>query len=102
MPTPVYLSLGSNVGNREANLKTAIENVGLWGDVIAVSGFYETEPVEFTAQPWFLNCAVQLNAGLTPEGLMAALLTIERGLGRRSTKGRAQLISIFSFSEGRW
>ena len=56
----VYLSLGSNVGDREANLRTAIKKLAGLGEVIAVSSFYETEPMEFTAQPWFLNCAVAL------------------------------------------
>ena len=53
----VYLSLGSNLGDRAANLNAAIDRLGTLGKVVAVSSFYETEPVEFTAQPWFLNCA---------------------------------------------
>ena len=57
----VYLSLGSNLGDREANLRTAIEKLGEFGNIAAVSSFYETEPVEVTAQPWFVNCAVKLD-----------------------------------------
>ncbi|HTM86910.1 MAG TPA: 2-amino-4-hydroxy-6-hydroxymethyldihydropteridine diphosphokinase, partial [Terriglobales bacterium] len=56
----VYLSLGSNLGDREGNLRTAIERLAALGEVTAVSSFYETEPVEFARQPWFLNCAVAL------------------------------------------
>ena len=70
MHKTVYLSLGSNVGERAANLKTAIDRLGSLGEVMAVSSFYETEPVEFTAQPWFLNCAVKLNTEKMPRQLL--------------------------------
>ena len=53
------------------------------GEVVKVSSFYETEPVEFTAQPWFLNCAVELNTEKTPQQLMAAILEIEEQMGRK-------------------
>ena len=79
----VYLSLGSNLGDRVANLRTAIERLGTLGKVLAVSSFYETEPVEFAAQPWFLNCAVELDTAKMPKQLMAGILDIEREMGRR-------------------
>jgi 2-amino-4-hydroxy-6-hydroxymethyldihydropteridine diphosphokinase len=79
----VYLSLGSNVGDRAANLRTAIKRVSSLGDVMAVSSFYETEPVEFAAQPWFLNCAVELDTEKMPKQLLAGILDIEREMGRR-------------------
>jgi 2-amino-4-hydroxy-6-hydroxymethyldihydropteridine diphosphokinase len=79
----VYLSLGSNVGDRTANLKTAIDRLGTLGKVMAVSSFYETEPVEFAAQPWFLNCAVELDTKKMPKQLLAAILDIEKEMGRR-------------------
>lgn len=79
----VYLSLGSNVGDRAANLRTAIHRVSSLGDVMAVSSFYETEPVEFAAQPWFLNCAVELDTEKMPKQLLAGILDIEREMGRR-------------------
>jgi len=79
----VYLSLGSNVGDRAANLRTAINLVSSLGDVMAVSSFYETEPVEFAAQPWFLNCAVELDTEKMPKQLLAGILDIEREMGRR-------------------
>jgi len=83
MPTLVFLSLGSNVGDREANLRDAQKRLGAVGRVTAVSSFYETEPVEFTQQPWFLNCAVALETPQTPQQLMTSILNIEEAMGRR-------------------
>ncbi len=85
MRKTVYLSLGSNVGDRSANLHTAIDHLRTLGDVAAVSSFYETEPVELTAQPWFLNCAVKLETEKMPRQLLAAILAIEQKMGRRRT-----------------
>ena len=82
----VYLSLGSNIGDRAANLQSAIEELSRFGKVAAVSSFYETEPVEFTKQPWFLNCAVSLDTEKTPGQLLRALLEIERTMGRLRTQ----------------
>jgi len=85
----VYLSLGSNLGDRAANLRAAMDHLGRVGKVAAVSSFYETEPVEVTNQPWFLNCAVKLETEKMPKQLLTALLDIERQMGRRRdrTKG---------------
>ena len=82
MPTTVYLSLGSNVGEREAQLRDAQIRLATTGRVSAVSPVYETEPVEFTAQPWFLNRALAIQTDLTPQQLMAAILRIEEEMGR--------------------
>ena len=82
----VYLSLGSNIGDRAANLQSAIEELNRFGKVAAVSSLYETEPVEFTKQPWFLNCAVSLDTEKTPGQLLRALLEIERTMGRLRTQ----------------
>ncbi len=81
----VYLSLGSNMGDREQNLRVAIERLRELGEVKAVSSIYETEPVEYTAQPWFLNAAVALETELMPRQLMSRLLAIEQDMGRRRT-----------------
>jgi 2-amino-4-hydroxy-6-hydroxymethyldihydropteridine diphosphokinase len=78
--TTAYLSLGSNLGDREQNLRAAIARLG---DILAVSSFYETEPVEFTDQPWFLNCAVTVRTELTPEQFLAKIQQIEQEMGRR-------------------
>src|SRR5580692_12071190 len=77
-----YLSLGSNIGDREAHLRDAIARLASIGQVKAVSSPYETEPVEFTAQDCFVNCAVLLETSLSAAELMARLLEIERSLGR--------------------
>ncbi len=82
----VYLSLGSNVGDRAANLNAAIERLRTLGEVVAVSSFYETEPVEFAGQPWFLNCAVKLNTEKMPKQLLNAVLEIEKEMGRKRLK----------------
>lgn len=79
----VYLSLGSNIGDRAANLNAAIDRLRVLGEVVAVSSFYETEPVEFIAQAWFLNCAVALDTEKTPQQLLAGIVDIEQQLGRR-------------------
>ena len=82
MPKLVYLSLGSNVGDREAHLRDATVRLGTAGRVVAVSSFYETEPVEFIQQPWFLNCVAALETSQTPRQLMTSLLHIEQEMGR--------------------
>jgi 2-amino-4-hydroxy-6-hydroxymethyldihydropteridine diphosphokinase len=85
--TTAYLSLGSNLGDRAANLREAIRCLGEWGAVTAVSSLYETEPVEVTsAQPWFLNCAVTLETELPPKQLLSRALAIEQAMGRRRTE----------------
>jgi 2-amino-4-hydroxy-6-hydroxymethyldihydropteridine diphosphokinase len=83
MPNLVYLSLGSNLGDREHNLRDAIARLGAKARIVSVSSWYETEPVEFTDQAWFLNCAVALESTETPEQLMVAVLEIEQQMGRR-------------------
>lgn len=83
MKKTVYLSLGSNVGDRRANLETALARLGEVGEVKAVSSVYETEPVEFAPQPWFLNCAVALETEMMPRRLLARVQAIEKAMGRR-------------------
>lgn len=83
MAAIAYLSLGSNVGDREHNLQNAIARLGSLGEVKSVSSLYETEPIEFTQQANFLNCAVALETSLSAHELMSRLLHIERELGRQ-------------------
>jgi 2-amino-4-hydroxy-6-hydroxymethyldihydropteridine diphosphokinase len=81
MPT-IYLSLGSNTGDRDANLRTAIAELSPAGvRVQQISSFYETEPVDYLDQPWFLNCVVEAKTELTPQELLEALRSIESQLG---------------------
>jgi 2-amino-4-hydroxy-6-hydroxymethyldihydropteridine diphosphokinase len=91
----VYLSLGSNLGDRAANLRRAIERLAALGTVEAVSAFYETEPVELTAQPWFLNCAVKFDTERMPRQLIAGILNLEQNMGRqRIQKNGPRIIDI--------
>lgn len=86
MENVAYLSVGSNVGDREAHLHEAIGHLKGPGSLTAVSEFYETEPVEVTDQPWFLNCAVALKTDHSPEELLTALLAIEGRMGRERVR----------------
>jgi 2-amino-4-hydroxy-6-hydroxymethyldihydropteridine diphosphokinase len=84
LKTTVYLSLGSNLGQRDANLRQAISLLGDLGTVEAVSGFYETEPMEVErAQPWFLNCAAAVETELPPRKFLARMLALEQAMGRQ-------------------
>ena len=79
----VYLGLGSNIGNRERNLRAAVEHLEAAGlQVLRVSPVYETEPVEFTAQRWFLNLVVEARTELFPKQLLARVARIETAMGR--------------------
>jgi 2-amino-4-hydroxy-6-hydroxymethyldihydropteridine diphosphokinase len=83
MPT-VYLSLGSNVGDREANLRAAIAALPPAGiQVRQVSSIYETEPVDYLDQPWFLNCVLEVETDLKPPALLQALRSIESQLDNK-------------------
>jgi 2-amino-4-hydroxy-6-hydroxymethyldihydropteridine diphosphokinase len=80
----VYLSLGSNLGDRAQNIARAIEALAAHGiRVTRQSALYETEPVDIRSQSWFINCVVEAETDLMPRQLMHALLEIERSLGRR-------------------
>jgi 2-amino-4-hydroxy-6-hydroxymethyldihydropteridine diphosphokinase len=84
MKTTVYLSLGSNIGNREANINEAIQRLGELGTVEAVSSFYETEPIEVERQQaWFLNCAVKMETALPAERFLKQILAVEQAMGRK-------------------
>jgi 2-amino-4-hydroxy-6-hydroxymethyldihydropteridine diphosphokinase len=91
----VYLSLGSNLGDRQANLRNATGRILELGDVLEVSSLYETEPVEVTDQPWFLNCAVAVRTELIPREFLAGILSIEKSMGRERTRPKGpRLIDI--------
>ena len=78
-----YLGLGTNIGNKRRNMITAAallaERVG---DVLALSGFYETEPWGFQSENTFLNAALQLDTSLSPLELLKATQEIEIEMGR--------------------
>jgi len=83
-PSTVFLSLGSNRGDRLATLRTAVARLPAAGVAVErLSAVYETEPVERRRQPWFLNCVLRGRTQLFPLALLAALLELERRMGRR-------------------
>ncbi len=85
MPThTVYLSLGSNLGGRAAHIERALARLGEEGvRFVRRSSFYQPEPVEFQAQGWFLNIAVEAETELMPRQLLRVIRQIERELGRK-------------------
>jgi len=102
----IFLSLGSNLGDRLANLRRAIAAIREFARVVAISDAYETEPVEFTSQPWFVNAVIALSTNGTlatdsiprnvdegvaedpPRRLLRRLLDLEIALGRERNSGR--------------
>ena len=87
-----FVGLGSNLGDREATLRNAVEELGRLPstEVRAVSRFRDTAPVGYVDQPRFLNGAVELETALGPRELLDELLRIERELGRDRTQGPPQ------------
>ena len=82
----VFLSLGSNLGDRERNLREALTGLEERGaEIVARSSIYETEPLEVRDQPDFLNLVVEIRTVLSPRELLAACLEIERLFGRKRT-----------------
>ena len=79
----VYLGLGTNIGNRRGNLvKAAALLAERVGDILALSGFMETEPWRFDSENLFLNAAIKMETPLTPDELLSATQAIEREMGR--------------------
>jgi len=83
----VYLSLGSNLGDRAGNLERAVSLLEKLerSRLLVVSQYYETEPVGDIEQPPFLNLAAAIETGLDPLELLAALKGTERAMGRESS-----------------
>lgn len=96
MKSTAYLSLGSNLGDRVTNLREAILRLESLGLILAVSSFYETEPVDVPEpQPWFVNCAVALETELSPQELLVKTLALEKAMGRaRRAKKGPRIIDI--------
>lgn len=79
-----YISLGSNVGDREQQIAAALQGLGARGiRLTKQSSVYSTEPVDVRSQNWFLNCVVEVETELMPRQLLKALQEIEDELGRR-------------------
>lgn len=77
-----YLALGSNVGDRYANIREAVELLNTIGTVTSISSIYETEPVGMTGTGNFYNLALCLLSDFTPEVLLKAIKDFEKSLGR--------------------
>ena len=84
------IALGSNLGDREATLASAVRALALVGEVVGVSSNFETDPVGYADQPRFLNAAMLLRTSLTPIDLLHALLRIELEHGRDRSHGIAK------------
>jgi len=80
-----YISAGSNIGDRKANLDFALESLSKKGTVARVSSCFETQPVGFADQPWFLNIAIEFLTVLLPLDLLELCNDIERIRGRIRT-----------------
>jgi 2-amino-4-hydroxy-6-hydroxymethyldihydropteridine diphosphokinase len=81
-----YVSLGSNVGDREQQIAAATQALGARGiRIIRQSSIYSTEPVDVATQGWFLNCVLEVETDLMPRQLLRAFKEIENELGRRHT-----------------
>jgi 2-amino-4-hydroxy-6-hydroxymethyldihydropteridine diphosphokinase len=80
----VFLSLGSNLGDRAANIRRAVEQLDrVRVRVRRLSSLYRTEPVDFSPQPWFVNCVAEAATELMPLQLLKAVKSVERTVGRR-------------------
>ncbi len=82
MNSLAYVSIGSNLGNLEHNLRDSVQRLESIGTVLSASSLYETEPVEFVDQPMFLNAVVALKTSASPTQLLKQLLEIEKAMGR--------------------
>jgi len=78
----VYLGLGANLGDRQANLAQAVELLGQRLDIEKVSSIYETEPVGYKDQPLFLNAVCRVQTDIGPLQLLSLVKGIEASMGR--------------------
>lgn len=81
----IYISLGSNLGDRLANLRNAMTNISPKVKAVAQSSIYETEPWGYSDQPSFLNQIIKANTDLAPFDLLAFFKEIEVSMGRQET-----------------
>ena len=103
-PTVAYIGLGSNLGDRVAHLRSAVNAIQHLGDSIAVSSVYESEPfgVGDDEQPTYLNMVVSIQTKLEPEKLLSELMDIERANGRvriRRNESRTLDLDVLKFGE---
>jgi len=82
----VFISIGSNLGDRKANCKRALVEMTKFSNIVKVSSLYETEPVGNENQPEFINLAAEISTDLSPYKLLRHLNEIEERLGRIRTE----------------
>jgi len=82
---PAFISLGSNLGDKKENCLGGVQRLLEHGDIdlIEISRFYRTAPVDYGDQDWFVNAVVKVDTRLDPFALLKQLLTVETALGRR-------------------
>jgi len=85
MSEPVYLALGTNLGDREANLQAARDSLALKMEIVRQSPIYITPPWGYADQPEFLNQVVEVETSLEPLPLLHFLKDIEADMGREKT-----------------
>ena len=91
----VYIGIGSNLGNREENIRKAISILSRKCEVIEISSLYETEPIGFKEQSWFLNGVLCIDTTHKPIELLEILQNFEKGLGRiRRIKDGPRIIDL--------
>ena len=98
-----YVGLGTNVGDRAVNLRSAIAGIAKHVSVRRQSSVYQTEPVGYADQRSFWNMVVEVTTSLTPRELLAKLVGIEEAMGRKRTFRNAPRIidlDILLFSDG--
>lgn len=91
------IGLGSNIGNKEENIRAALRAVSLIPDtqVLRISSLYLTSPVGFSEQDFFVNAVAEIKTALSPNALLGACLGIEAGMGRERTfKNGPRIIDI--------
>ena len=81
----VFIGLGTNLGDREQNLRHALGYIRHFLRIEQASSIYETQPVGFSDQGWFLNMVVRGTTLLSPEELLRCLLSAEAAMGRKRT-----------------
>lgn len=82
---PVFIGIGSNVGDAIDNCIKAVKEIGLMkcNRIMAVSSLYRAEPIDYIKQDWFVNCVVKIETDLTPYSLLSDLQDVEKRLGRK-------------------
>lgn len=80
-----YIGLGSNIGDKSENIRRALNllNQNCEINITKISSFYETEPIGYEDQDWFINAVAELETDTSPKELLGILLGIEQEMGRK-------------------